>query len=45
MGSEPWSVNTLIHSPSKNVTFSKANILIALKEQIDAIWAAIFFSW
>lgn len=43
MGLEPWSVNMLIYSPSKNITLSKANILIALKEQIHPIWAAIFF--
>lgn len=37
MGLEPWSVSILIHSPSKNVTFSKANISIVLKEQIYQI--------
>lgn len=44
MGLEPWPVNILIHSPSKNVTFSKANILIVLKEQIHQIWAVTSFS-
>lgn len=31
MGPEPWSINILIRSPSKNTTFSKANILIVFK--------------
>lgn len=30
-GREPWSVNILIHPPSKNIPFSKVNILTAFK--------------